>query len=113
MVSLAHLVSILVKILEHMEMQDALFQMIMILQKAKMYANHGALKKHFHDIEGINSRMDGIQASILSVKLRYINKWTALRQENAKLYDNLLSPMRQVITPCVNENTNMYIIYMS
>ena len=61
-------------------------------KKAKMYANHGALKKHFHDIEGINSRMDGIQASILSVKLRYINKWTALRQENAKLYDNLLSP---------------------
>ena len=82
-------------------------------KKAKMYANHGALKKHFHDIEGINSRMDGIQASILSVKLRYINKWTALRQENAKLYDNLLSPMRQVITPCVNEKAqHVYHLYV-
>lgn len=82
-------------------------------KKAKMYANHGALKKHFHDIEGINSRMDGIQASILSVKLRYINEWTALRQENAKLYDNLLSPLQQVITPYVDEKAqHVYHLYV-
>ncbi len=43
--------------------------------KARMYASHGALKKHFHELEGINSRMDGMQAAILSVKMKHIKKW--------------------------------------
>ena len=39
--------------------------------KARKFANHGGLQKHSHDIEGINSRMDGIQASILLTKMVY------------------------------------------
>ena len=42
----------------------------------KMFARHGALVKHKHLIEGINSRMDGLQAAILSVKLKKIEHWT-------------------------------------
>mgnify|MGYP003682176405 CR=1 FL=1 len=81
--------------------------------KARMYANHGALKKHFHDIEGINSRMDGIQASILSVKLKYIEEWTSLRQKNAKLYDDLFSNNPHIIRPITHENaSHVYHLYV-
>ncbi|NDB56118.1 erythromycin biosynthesis sensory transduction protein eryC1, partial [archaeon] len=44
-------------------------------KKCRMYANHGSLVKHDHIIEGINSRMDGLQASILCAKLPYILNW--------------------------------------
>ena len=54
--------------------------------KCKMFARHGALKKHFHKIEGINSRLDGIQAAVLSAKLPYILEWTLKRIEHAKSY---------------------------
>ncbi|MCX6210187.1 MAG: DegT/DnrJ/EryC1/StrS family aminotransferase, partial [Bacteroidetes bacterium] len=47
-----------------------------LAEKCKMFANHGALKKHHHIIEGINSRLDGLQAAILNTKLPYILKWT-------------------------------------
>ena len=47
-------------------------------------------KKHVHIREGRNSRLDGIQASILSVKLKYLSKWTEKRIENAKTYSTLL-----------------------
>ena len=48
------------------------------------YSQHG--KKNIHEIEGINSRMDGIQASILNVKIKYLNDWTNKRIEIAKFY---------------------------
>ncbi|SVD78190.1 uncharacterized protein METZ01_LOCUS431044, partial [marine metagenome] len=42
-----------------------------LAQKVRMFAHHGALKKHHHEFEGINSRLDGLQAAVLSVKLKY------------------------------------------
>ena len=43
----------------------------------QMFANHGALIKHEHHMEGLASRLDGLQAAILSVKLPLIHKWNA------------------------------------
>lgn len=55
-------------------------------------SQHGQLdKKHFHYIEGRNSRMDGIQAAVLSVKLKYLNQWTKQRIKNADKYCQLLN----------------------
>ena len=51
-----------------------------------MYARHGGLKKGEHYVEGINSRLDGLQAAILNVKLKYLPQWTAQRQEIARQY---------------------------
>lgn len=70
-----------------------------LASKCKMYANHGALVKHQHQIEGINSRLDGLQASILTAKLPHILKWTAERSRCATKYDELLSGVNGVITP--------------
>lgn len=79
----------------------------------RMYANHGALRKHFHEMEGINSRLDGLQAAILSVKLKYIHQWTALRQEIASWYDELLSDAWNVATPKVRDgSTHVYHLYV-
>lgn len=56
-----------------------------------MFARHGGLKKGSHEIEGINSRLDGIQAAILNIKLPHLPKWNARRQEIARIYQGRLS----------------------
>ena len=80
----------------------------------RMFARHGALKKHHHEIEGINSRLDGLQAAILSVKLNYIEEWTDKRISNALLYEKYLSGIKQIVTPKVRGNTkhsfHLYVI---
>ena len=57
---------------------------------ARMMANHGRTKKYDHDFEGVNSRLDGLQAAVLSVKLRHIESWTERRRRNAYLYNEAL-----------------------
>src|SRR4029079_1227236 len=52
-----------------------------------MLARHGGLVKHKHLIEGINSGLGGMQAAILSPKLRHLQAWTRARQEAATVYD--------------------------
>jgi len=83
-------------------------------KKARMFANHGALQKHHHEIEGINSRMDGIQAAILSVKLKYIHEWNRSRLKNAQLYSQLLSTVNGITVPSIRKNSehifHLYVI---
>jgi dTDP-4-amino-4,6-dideoxygalactose transaminase len=76
-----------------------------LAKKMRMYANHGSLVKHAHEIEGINSRMDGLQAAILSAKLPNIQKWNDTRLENAKHYTELLKNVVEVVCPKVRPNT--------
>ena len=82
--------------------------------KARMYANHGALVKHKHEIEGINSRLDGMQAAILSVKLKYISEWNNKRLQNAILYNKLLACVDGIAIPKIRENVkhvfHLYVI---
>src|SRR5215475_11564257 len=65
---------------------------------ARMLANHGRTKKYDHDFEGVNSRLDGIQAAILSVKLKHLPEWTEARRRWARLYSQLLANTG-VVTP--------------
>ena len=74
-----------------------------IARVARMIANHGQEGKHNHLMEGRNSRMDGIQAAVLSVKLKYLNQWTEARIANSKQYDALLKDS-VVRTPKVIEH---------
>lgn len=82
--------------------------------KVRMYANHGALKKHEHLIEGVNSRLDSIQAAILSVKAQYIMEWTNLRISNAEIYREALQDIREIINPVPRKDTrhsfHLYVI---
>lgn len=57
-----------------------------IAEQCKMIANHGQIKKHQHRMEGRNSRLDGLQAAVLSVKLKYLDQWNGIRNKNAEYY---------------------------
>ncbi len=74
-----------------------------LAEKMAMFARHGGLNKGDHQIEGINSRLDGIQAAILSVKLPHLLKWTELRQAKAQRYSELLAGIASIRTPQVAE----------
>jgi len=70
-----------------------------LAEKMTMFARHGGLKKGDHNIEGINSRLDGLQAAILSVKLKQLKNWTIQRREIASFYNSKLLDINQIKTP--------------
>jgi len=83
-----------------------------LAEKVRMLANHGSLKKHQHEIEGVNSRMDGLQAAILSVKLPQIHDWNRRRHEHAMQYSELLAGVTKVRIPKVRANaTHIFHVY--
>lgn len=80
--------------------------------KARMFANHGRSAKYNHEIEGINSRLDGLQAAILEVKLKHLPKWTEARRKNAYCYNSYLSDI-DFITPAEIKNVKaVYHLYV-
>jgi dTDP-4-amino-4,6-dideoxygalactose transaminase len=84
-----------------------------LARRCRIYANHGALVKHQHEMEGINSRLDGMQAALLSAKLPHVAAWTAARQRLAARYDELLGDVREVETPSIRPgSTHVYHLYV-
>jgi dTDP-4-amino-4,6-dideoxygalactose transaminase len=76
-------------------------------------ARHGGLVKGTHEIEGINSRLDGMQAAILSVKLPHLAGWTLQRQRVAARYDEQLAGLTGLETPQVSEGCgHVYHLYV-
>ncbi|MBI9097595.1 MAG: DegT/DnrJ/EryC1/StrS family aminotransferase [Spirochaetaceae bacterium] len=85
-------------------------------ETARMISNHGRIDKYDHKFEGINSRLDGIQAAILDVKLKYLPEWTELRRKNASLYNRLLKgiPLRSPEEiPDIKAVYHLYVIRVS
>lgn len=72
--------------------------------KMRMYANHGRSAKYDHEFEGVNSRLDGLQSAILSVKLNHIKKWNSMRNSNARLYNEKLKTVGDIITPVIHDD---------
>ena len=70
-----------------------------LAKKCKMIANHGRIEKYNHEFEGRNSRLDGLQAAILSVKLKYLDKWTDARINVANYYLKNLNNIDEIILP--------------
>ncbi len=67
--------------------------------KIKMISNHGQKVKYYHEIIGVNSRLDTIQAAILNVKLKHLNEYTRNRNRVAQHYDLALGSIKQIKTP--------------
>jgi dTDP-4-amino-4,6-dideoxygalactose transaminase len=80
--------------------------------KVQILRDHGQAKKHCHSIIGWNARMDGIQAALLSVKLKRLAAANAARRVHARMYDELLAGEPRVVRPAVVEqNSHVYHIY--
>ncbi|MDE5452995.1 aminotransferase class I/II-fold pyridoxal phosphate-dependent enzyme [Bradyrhizobium sp. CSA112] len=83
-----------------------------LAERMAMLARHGGLLKHQHRIEGINSRLDGLQAAILSAKLPHLPRWTRARQAAAAIYDTGLSQIEEVVVPQIAPGrTHVYHLY--
>src|SRR3979490_2181547 len=83
-----------------------------LAERMAMLARHGGLIKHQHHIEGINSRLDGMQAAILSAKLPHLPPWTRARQDAAKVYDAGLNQIEDVVVPSVApDRSHVYHLY--
>jgi len=67
--------------------------------RCRKIANHGRLAKYDHSMEGRNSRLDGLQAAILTVKLNYIDSWTNARIKMASYYLDRLADVHGVTLP--------------
>lgn len=70
-----------------------------LAEKIRSIANHGSKVKYHNDIVGVNSRLDTIQAAILSVKLKYLDDNNIARQQVAEKYDKALGEIDEITTP--------------
>jgi dTDP-4-amino-4,6-dideoxygalactose transaminase len=73
-----------------------------IAARIRMLRNHGQQQRYSSETLGVNSRMDAIQAAVLSIKLGYLDGWTAQRRAIADRYTQFLSHLPSIITPQVN-----------
>lgn len=64
-----------------------------LIENIRMIADHGRKEKYVHEIVGVNSRLDAIQAAVLSVKLQYLDSWNQVRRDHAVTYLNELSSL--------------------
>jgi len=67
--------------------------------KMRVFREHGQPKKYFHNMIGWNCRMDGLQAAVLSVKLKHLPAWTEARRKHAQQYNQLLEGLPGIVLP--------------
>ncbi|NVM94407.1 DegT/DnrJ/EryC1/StrS family aminotransferase [Arthrobacter wenxiniae] len=70
-----------------------------IAEQVRMLGGHGSSSKYVHDVVGMNSRLDAIQAVVLSAKLKRLPRWNGLRREAAARYGNLLAGVPGITLP--------------
>jgi UDP-2-acetamido-2-deoxy-ribo-hexuluronate aminotransferase len=76
-----------------------------IAQKIRMIANHGQVKKYYHSIIGVNSRLDALQAGILDVKLKRLDGYCKARQKAAAFYDKNFKTIKGLQVPARQRNS--------
>ena len=70
-----------------------------LTRKCRMIANHGRIEKYNHEFEGRNSRLDGLQAAVLSAKLKHLDEWNNKRIAIANYYIKNLSDISEIVLP--------------
>jgi len=77
-----------------------------LAKKIRILRVHGSKEKYYNEMVGYNSRLDALQAAVLSAKLPYLEQWSKQRAENAERYDEKLSSVSDIKTPRVAEARN-------
>lgn len=70
-----------------------------LAEKLQMIANHGQKLKYYHDVVGVNSRLDTLQAAILRIKLQHLNNYSERRQQAATWYDKAFAETGGIQVP--------------
>jgi len=84
-----------------------------LIEHIRMRANHGRRAKYEHEFIGVNSRLDGLQAAILRVKLRHLAEWNEKRRKVAAWYDELLDGLDGIQLPVVaDEAEHVFHLYV-
>ena len=78
--------------------------------KLARVANHGQDRQYYHDVVGVNSRLDALQAAILSVKLRYLDEYSHARRAAATYYDEAFESIAALQTP-VRSNRSTHVFH--
>lgn len=82
-----------------------------IAQRIKALRNYGSLEKYKHIYKGINSRLDEIQAGILDIKLKHLDKWNNNRNETAKRYLNEIKNPKIILPEVAPNNSHVWHIF--
>lgn len=75
----------------------------------RMIRVHGAKRKYYHDMVGVNSRLDTLQAAVLLVKMKYLNDWSLKRQQWAKRYSDAFAEHPAITTPVIKDYASFHI----
>lgn len=67
--------------------------------RIRMISNHGQSRQYYHDLLGVNSRLDAIQAAVLRIKLKHLDHYCGMRSRAADTYDDMFYDHRQIVTP--------------
>jgi UDP-2-acetamido-2-deoxy-ribo-hexuluronate aminotransferase len=70
-----------------------------LAKRLRQVCNHGSEVRYYHDVVGVNSRLDSMQAAILRIKLRHLDDYGRARQQAASFYDQAFAGMEHVHTP--------------
>ena len=82
-------------------------------EKLKLLRDNGRTTWNEHSIIGYNSRLDGIQATVLRVKLKYLDKWVEARRAHARQYQQLLGDVKGVVLPAeMDYAKHSYYVYV-
>lgn len=83
-----------------------------LANQVRLIANHGRATKHDHILEGMNSRLDTIQAAVLEIKLSHLDEWNEHRRVVARRYTNDLSALPIVLPNCPNDESHVFHLYV-
>ena len=84
-----------------------------LADKLRMLRNYGQREKYNHILIAYNRRLDNLQAAVLRVKLRHLERWNSARRAAAHLYDELLKDIDGVVTPyAASDRTHIYHLYV-
>ena len=83
-----------------------------LYRRIRMIRDHGSERRYYHDLVGMNARLDEVQAVVLRAKLPHLTDWNQQRRAHASLYNQLLQDS-PVVTPVENKgNTHIYHLYV-
>lgn len=79
--------------------------------KLQIIANHGQSRRYYHDLVGVNSRLDSFQAAVLDIKLRHLDEYAAARRQAADYYDQSLADLKGRLDTPVRANFSSHVFH--